>query len=227
MVAMPAFIAACGLASANGSPSQVIVALVGPVHAGQHLDQRGLAGAVLAEQAVHLAGARPPAATPSSARTPGNVLTTSVELAARRRRRVAHDGCSKAMSLASTAAPTTPARGAQLGEHDRQVARSPAAASGGRPRCGSRRAGCGPSCGQPAPDDDHRRVDEADQGGEHAADPAAAVADQPDAGDVALGGAVGDVPGGDLAVGRPAARPAPASRRCGPRRARRGPAPRR
>ena len=32
------------------------LALVGPVRAGQHLDQGGLAGAVLAEQAVHLAG---------------------------------------------------------------------------------------------------------------------------------------------------------------------------
>ena len=33
------------------------LAAVGLVRAGQHLDQRGLAGAVLAEQAVHLAGA--------------------------------------------------------------------------------------------------------------------------------------------------------------------------
>ena len=56
MVAMPAFIAACGLANATGSPSQLDAALVGLVHAGEHLDQRGLAGAVLAEQAVHLAG---------------------------------------------------------------------------------------------------------------------------------------------------------------------------
>ena len=33
------------------------LALVGPVRAGEHLDERGLAGAVLAEEAVHLAGA--------------------------------------------------------------------------------------------------------------------------------------------------------------------------
>ena len=56
MVAMPAFIAACGLANATGSPSHSIVARVGLVHPGEHLDQGGLAGAVLAEQAVHLAG---------------------------------------------------------------------------------------------------------------------------------------------------------------------------
>ena len=36
---------------------QVIAALVGLVGAGEHLDQRRLAGAVLAEQAVHLTGA--------------------------------------------------------------------------------------------------------------------------------------------------------------------------
>ena len=40
-----------------GSPRQEMCALVGLVRAGQDLDQRGLAGAVLAEEAVHLAGA--------------------------------------------------------------------------------------------------------------------------------------------------------------------------
>jgi hypothetical protein len=50
------------------------LARVRPVRAGQHLDQRRLAGAVLAEQAVHLAG-RTSRSTPSSARTPGNCLT--------------------------------------------------------------------------------------------------------------------------------------------------------
>ena len=55
----------------------VIVAVVGLVRAGQHLDQGRLAGAVLAEQAVHLAGATS-RSTPSSARTPGNSLTMPV-----------------------------------------------------------------------------------------------------------------------------------------------------
>ena len=40
----------------TGCPSSSDLALVGLVGAGEHLDQGGLAGAVLAEQAVHLAG---------------------------------------------------------------------------------------------------------------------------------------------------------------------------
>ena len=57
MVAMPSLMAACGLAERDLLAAPLDRALVGLVDAGQHLDQRGLAGAVLAEQAVHLAGA--------------------------------------------------------------------------------------------------------------------------------------------------------------------------
>ncbi len=56
MVAMPAWSAACGEPNVTGSPAEGDLAGVGLVGAGQHLDQGGLAGAVLAEQAVHLAG---------------------------------------------------------------------------------------------------------------------------------------------------------------------------
>ena len=54
MVAMPARIAAVGLASRTGRAVEQHLARVGLVGAGEHLDQGGLAGAVLAEQAVHL-----------------------------------------------------------------------------------------------------------------------------------------------------------------------------
>ena len=57
MVAMPARMAACGLAKATGSPRHSTSPRVRLVHPGEHLDQGGLAGAVLPEQAVHLAGA--------------------------------------------------------------------------------------------------------------------------------------------------------------------------
>src|SRR5690606_18647532 len=55
--------------------------------------------------------------------------------------------------------------------------------------------------GETATDDDHRRVDEAHQPGQHSTDPPAAVANELDAGHVALGGAVGDVLRGHRAVG--------------------------
>ena len=117
--------------------------------------------------------------TPSSARTPGNVLTTPVS----RRTRSAHHRSWLAVREfagehrgADDAGP-----GAQLGQDDRQVAggqrqRAPVdhAADLGQQHVAE--------AGQPAADDDHRRVDEADQPGQHGADPAAAVADQPDAG---------------------------------------------
>ena len=54
---MPRRMAACGSARRTGSPCQVIVPGVGLVRSGEDLDQRRLAGAVLAEQAVHLTGA--------------------------------------------------------------------------------------------------------------------------------------------------------------------------
>ena len=63
-----------GVDSVTGSPCQRISPASGWWAPGEHLDQRGLAGAVLAEQAVHLAGPHS-RSTPSSARTPGNSLT--------------------------------------------------------------------------------------------------------------------------------------------------------
>ncbi len=50
-------IAAVGVRQRDRLAAPADLALVGLVRAGQHLDQRRLAGAVLAEQAVHLAGA--------------------------------------------------------------------------------------------------------------------------------------------------------------------------
>ena len=50
-------IAASGCRATTGSPLQRISPSSGLVRAGEHLDQGRLAGAVLAEQAVHLAGA--------------------------------------------------------------------------------------------------------------------------------------------------------------------------
>ena len=49
--------AACGSREGHLLAAPGDVPLVGLVRAGQDLDQRGLAGAVLAEEAVHLAGA--------------------------------------------------------------------------------------------------------------------------------------------------------------------------
>ena len=57
MVAMPALIAAIGVAKRDLLAVPGDLARVGAVGRGQHLDERRLAGAVLAEQAVHLAGA--------------------------------------------------------------------------------------------------------------------------------------------------------------------------
>ena len=54
---MPRLMAACGSASETCSPAPGDVPLVGLVRTGEDLDQGRLAGAVLAEQAVHLAGA--------------------------------------------------------------------------------------------------------------------------------------------------------------------------
>ena len=54
---MPSSMAACGCAERDLLAVPGDRALVGLVGAGEHLDQGGLAGAVLAEQAVHLAGA--------------------------------------------------------------------------------------------------------------------------------------------------------------------------
>jgi hypothetical protein len=90
----------CGLAQPDD------LATVGTVRARQDLDEGGLPGAVLAEQAVHLAR--------------GDLELDAVERAHARERlhdvsksedRLGHDGCPYAISLASTAAPTTPARG--------------------------------------------------------------------------------------------------------------------
>ena len=55
MVAMPAASASCGDPKTTGSPAQRISPGVRAVGPGEHLDQRRLAGTVLAEQAVHLA----------------------------------------------------------------------------------------------------------------------------------------------------------------------------
>ena len=59
MVAMPCFSAATGDPSEAGSPCQSTSPLVDGVRAGENLDQRGLSGAVLSQQAVHLAGPDP------------------------------------------------------------------------------------------------------------------------------------------------------------------------
>ena len=56
MVAIPWCSAAAGVAKSTSSPRQLMVPPSGRCAPGEHLDQGGLAGAVLAEQAVHLAG---------------------------------------------------------------------------------------------------------------------------------------------------------------------------
>ena len=57
MVATPVEIASCGEPKETGRPFPEHLAGVDAVGAGEHLDERRLAGAVLPEQAVHLAGA--------------------------------------------------------------------------------------------------------------------------------------------------------------------------
>ena len=150
--------------------------------------------------------ARTSSSTPSSARTPGERLDHVGEPQHGSPTRAAPPSVlmtprSKAISLASTAAPATPARGpssdsttGRLPGGQRQRAPVDHAADLGQQDVAEP--------GQPAADDDHRRVDEADQAGEHAADAPPAVADELDAGGVALGRAVGDVLRGDRAVGR-------------------------
>ena len=56
IVAMPSSSAASGVGMSTVSPCHAIVPLVGSVHAGERLDERRLARAVLAEHAVDLAG---------------------------------------------------------------------------------------------------------------------------------------------------------------------------
>ena len=51
---------------------QADLTLVRPVQAGEHVHERRLAGAVLAEERVHLAARAPRSVTPSLATTPGN-----------------------------------------------------------------------------------------------------------------------------------------------------------
>ena len=55
MVAMPAASASCGEPKTTGSPAQTDLPGVRTVGPGEHLDERRLAGTVLAQQAVHLA----------------------------------------------------------------------------------------------------------------------------------------------------------------------------
>ena len=55
---MPSCCACIGECGAIGSPSELDAAGIGRIHAGQHLDQRRLAGAVLAHERVHFAGAQ-------------------------------------------------------------------------------------------------------------------------------------------------------------------------
>ena len=116
-------------------------ALVGLVRAGEHLDQGGLPGAVLPEQACTSPG-RTSRSTPSSARTPGNTLTMPDMVSS---------GCAAcgAQPWREHRVRDHPRRAdhaglrAQLGQDDRAGCRWPAAATGGRRRCGSRRAADG------------------------------------------------------------------------------------
>ena len=109
--------------------------------------------------------ARTSRSTPSSARTPGNVFTMP-RISSRRRELV--DRCGGHRSLAD---PLRRAEDVVAGEHGRRRRRRraarartarpagcrwPAAATGGRRRCGSRRAGCGRAGPAPPRDDDHR-----------------------------------------------------------------------
>ncbi len=58
MIAIPAAWASRGAANDTSSSSHHDPPRVRPVHAGQHLEQRRLARAVLADERVHLAGAQ-------------------------------------------------------------------------------------------------------------------------------------------------------------------------
>ena len=81
-------VASCGSCTRVGSPSTRISPVVGLHDAGEALDQRALAGAVLAEQADDAAAGEVTSA-PSSATTPGYVL---------RRPRTSTCGCCRARS---------------------------------------------------------------------------------------------------------------------------------
>ena len=70
MQAMPAALAAAGSGEDDLAPLQHHAALVRRDHAGHDLDQRRLAGAVLAEDGVDAAGLRRSSSAFSSARTP-------------------------------------------------------------------------------------------------------------------------------------------------------------
>lgn len=147
MVAMPARMAACGLAKVTGSPRHSTSPESGPVHPGQHLDQGGLAGAVLPEQAVHLTGAHlqlHPVQGPYAREGLHHVGEAQHHLArdgvgGRLDQRsichddllglLGHDASPKATSLARTAAPATPARGPSS---DRTTGRLPVASGSDR-----------------------------------------------------------------------------------------------
>ena len=70
MQTMPASLAAAGEAKATSRPSMRHAAFVGLHHAGHDLDQRRLAGAVLAEDGVDAARRGRSSSAFSSARTP-------------------------------------------------------------------------------------------------------------------------------------------------------------
>ena len=70
MQTMPAALAAAGEAKRDLAPVEHHAAFVGRDDAGHDLDQRGLAGAVLAEDGVDAARHRPTSSAFSSARTP-------------------------------------------------------------------------------------------------------------------------------------------------------------
>ena len=111
MVAMPAFIAACGLANDTASPSHSTCPSSGRCTPESTLISVDLPAPFWPSRQC-TSPARTSNWTPSRARTPGKVLTTSVRrstVVALRRR--PQEGSSYATSLASTAAPTTPARG--------------------------------------------------------------------------------------------------------------------
>ncbi len=64
---MPRRRASSGEAGAYGAPSSAIVPASGAKRAGEHVHQRALAGAVLADERVDLAAAQIERSTPSSA----------------------------------------------------------------------------------------------------------------------------------------------------------------
>src|SRR5687767_8048655 len=187
MVAMPARIAAWGLENEAAWPSHSTVP-----SSGRYTPESTLMSVDLPAPFWPSRQWTSPAATsrptPSRARTPGNVLT----MPSRHSTTPSGSGgvigdLTGQYGSADHTGPRT-----EFGEYDRQVP--------GRQR---QRAAVDDAAdlgqqdvaepGHPATDDDHRRVDEADQAGQHAADAPAAVANELDAGDVALGRAVGDV----------------------------------